>query len=40
MLYSNGEIYINYGDMGATYFYGVASATVGVENADGHRACR
>jgi hypothetical protein len=35
MLYTNGEIYINYGDMGATAFYGVADATVGVENAGG-----
>jgi hypothetical protein len=35
MLYTNGEIYLNYGDMGATVFYGVTSATVGVENADG-----
>jgi hypothetical protein len=35
MLYDNGEIYISYGDMGSTEFYGVASATVGVEDANG-----
>jgi hypothetical protein len=35
MLYSNGEIYVSYGDMGGTDYYGVASATVGVEDAFG-----